>query len=96
MITAFTSNGWEDYAYWQTHNPEIANKIMDLLKAIHRDPFIGIGRPTLLAGVLEGYWSRRITGGHRLVYRISGTSAALTIIVLQARFHYLLDDSIDS
>ena len=96
MTTAFTDTGWEDYVYWHTRNPEMANKIMDLLKGIHRDPFVGIGKPTPLRGPLEGYWSRRISGGHRLVYRTGGTPMDQTITIIQARFHYLLDDTIDS
>ena len=88
MTIAFTDAGWDDYAFWQSHDPGTANKIITLIKDIKRDSFRGIGKPEPLRGNLAGYWSRRITGEHRLVYRIRGTKSDQMIVIIQARFHY--------
>lgn len=88
MLTAFTNHGWEDYVYWQANDSATLEKINDLLKEIKRDPFKGKGKPEPLRGNLKGYWSRRITGEHRLVYRVAGSEEEQTLIIVQARFHY--------
>ena len=64
------------------------DKINDLIKEIKRDPFKGMGKPEPLRGNLRGYWSRRITGEHRLVYRVEGKGEEQTLRIVQARFHY--------
>jgi toxin YoeB len=61
-----------------------ALRILELIEAILRDPFTGIGKPEPLKFVLAGCWSRRITQEHRLVYRVSENR----IDFLQARYHY--------
>lgn len=61
-----------------------AIRTMDLVEAVMRDPFIGIGKPEPLKNVLAGAWSRRITREHRLVYRVGEAE----IVFLQARYHY--------
>ncbi len=88
MQTAFTDNAWDDYLYWQNNDPGTLQKVNDLIKEIKRDPFKGVGKPEPLKGNLAGYWSRRITGEHRLVYRISGTKPNQLLTIVQARFHY--------
>lgn len=88
MNTAFTDHGWEDYLYWQTQDSETLDKINDLIKEIKRDPFKGKGKPEPLRGNLSGYWSRRIAGEHRLVYRVSGAKPDQVLTIIQARFHY--------
>ncbi len=88
MQIAFTDNAWDDYLYWQTTDKETLQKINDLIKEIKREPFKGTGKPEPLKGNLAGYWSRRITGEHRLVYRISGTKPNQVLTVIQVRFHY--------
>ena len=88
MITAFAETGWDDFVYWQNHDPEMVDKIINLIRDIKRDSFRGIGKPEPLKGNLTGYWSRRITGEHRLVYRISGIKPDQRITIIQARFHY--------
>lgn len=88
MITAFTDHAWQDYLYWREHDPEILDKINELIKEVSRDPFKGKGKPEPLKGNLAGYWSRRISGEHRLVYRVSGTGSNQTMTVIQVRFHY--------
>lgn len=62
----------------------IAIRVLDLVEAVMRDPFEGVGKPEPLRHVLEGCWSRRITQEHRLVYRIADER----IDFLQARYHY--------
>jgi toxin YoeB len=88
MLTAFTDHGWEDYVYWQENDPDTLEKINDLIKEIKRDPFKGGGKPEPLRGNLRGYWSRRITREHRLVYRVEGKGEERTLRIVQARFHY--------
>lgn len=88
MQIASTDNAWDDYLYWQKNDPDTLQKINDLIKEIKREPFKGIGKPEPLKGNLAGYWSRRISGEHRIVYRISGTRPNQTLTIIQARFHY--------
>jgi toxin YoeB len=88
MQIAFTDNAWDDYLYWQNNDPDTLQKINDLIKEIKREPFKGVGKPEPLKGNLAGYWSRRISGEHRLVYRISGTRPSQTVTIIQTRFHY--------
>jgi toxin YoeB len=88
MTTAFTDHGWSDYVYWLESDPETLQKINNLIKDIKRDPFRGLGKPEPLKGNLAGYWSRRITDAHRLVYRVHGLKPDQVVTVIQARFHY--------
>ncbi|MCA1752813.1 MAG: Txe/YoeB family addiction module toxin [Cryomorphaceae bacterium] len=84
MKVTFMDQAWDDYLYWQSHDKKVLRKINELLKAIARDPFQGPGSPEPLKHNLSGYWSRRITLEHRLVYRMQGDE----VRVLQCRFHY--------
>lgn len=88
MQTAFTDNAWEDYLYWQANDADTLEKINYLIREIKRQPFKGTGKPEPLKGNLAGYWSRRITSEHRLVYRISGTKPNQVLTIIQVRFHY--------
>ncbi len=89
MLIVFTEHGWNDFTYWMDNDPEIALKIKDLLKDISRNPFKGVGKPEPLRFSLKGYWSRRITGEHRLVYTVTGQKGKdQQCIILQCRFHY--------
>ncbi|RUT71037.1 Txe/YoeB family addiction module toxin [Flavobacterium cupreum] len=89
MDFSFTTEGWEDFEYWMDTDPDIAVRIRALLKSIRQDPFKGIGKPEPLRYDLKGYWSRRITGEDRLVYKVSGTKGAdQKCIIIQCRFHY--------
>jgi len=88
MITAGTATSWEDYTWWQQNDPAVVEKINDLIKDIVRDPFNGLGKPEPLRGKLAGWWSRRITGEHRLVYKVEGMEASQRLVIIQARFHY--------
>jgi toxin YoeB len=89
MNFEFTENGWQDFEYWMDHDSDIVDKIRDLLRDIGRNPFHGMGKPEPLKFALKGYWSRRITGEHRLVYKIEGNKGInQSCIILQCRFHY--------
>jgi len=74
----------EDLRYWVETNRRVALRAFDLIEAILRDPFVGIGKPEPLKYVLAGAWSRRLTEEHRMVYAVS----AGTVDFLQARYHY--------
>ena len=84
MNVQFSSRAWEDYLHWQQVDRKILKKINELLKDIARSPYVGIGKPEPLKHALSGFWSRRITDEHRLVYRVEGK----VIQVAQARYHY--------
>jgi toxin YoeB len=89
MNFEFTENGWEDFAYWIDIDSDIVEKIKDLLQDIKKSPFQGIGKPEPLKHSLKGYWSRRITGEHRLVYKVDGKKGIdQKCYILQCRFHY--------
>lgn len=74
----------EDLRWWIQTDRKIALRIFDLIEAVLRDPFTGLGKPEPLKYLLAGCWSRRITQEHRLVYRVSERR----IDFLQARYHY--------
>ena len=88
MTVAFTADAWEHYIFWQENDSQVLDKINELIKDINRDPFRGLGKPEPLKGDLTGYWSRRITGEHRLVYRVQGIKPEQLVVVIHARFHY--------
>ncbi|MBT1688034.1 Txe/YoeB family addiction module toxin [Dawidia soli] len=88
MQIAFTDHAWDDYLYWQTNDTDTLQKVNDLIREIKREPFKGTGKPEPLKGNLAGYWSRRITGEHRFVYRISGIKPNQIFTIIQLRFHY--------
>ena len=74
----------QDLQHWVETDRKTALRILELVEAVVRDPFTGIGRPEPLKYVLAGCWSRRITQEHRLVYRVSGQR----IDFLPARYQY--------
>lgn len=80
----WSAGALEDYEDWCHTNPKIRDRIDRLLKAIDVSPERGPGKPKPLRGELSGWWSRRITLEHRLVYRVEGRC----IYVLQCRYHY--------
>jgi toxin YoeB len=80
----FDSDAWEDFLFWLSSDRKTARRIVRLIAEIQRDPFSGIGKPEPLKGELSGYWSRRITDEHRLVYRVDDKE----VKVLKARYHY--------
>lgn len=84
MNLVFTPEAWQDYLHWQATEPKQLKRINQLLKEIVREPFTGIGKPEPLRHAYQGFWSRRIDGEHRVVYKVSGESVWL----LQLRYHY--------
>ena len=87
MKTAFTEDGWDDYLRAQA-DPKLLARLNDVIRDVQRSPFAGIGKPEPLKGDLSGWWSRRITGDHRLVYRISGKGEAQVLEIVACRYHY--------
>lgn len=88
MKVAFWPTAWEDYRHWQDNDAAIISKLNDLIEECRRHPFKGTGKPEPLGGNLSGWWSRRMTKEHRLVYRVSGMGAEQVLQVAQCRYHY--------
>ncbi|KJC34498.1 Txe/YoeB family addiction module toxin [Bradyrhizobium sp. LTSP857] len=88
MLIAWTELAWQDYLQWQTEDEKILTAINDLIKDIKRDPFRGLGKPEPLKHDLRGWWSRRITGEQRLVYRLQGKDDGQQLVIAQCRYHY--------
>ncbi|MGF1604437.1 MAG: Txe/YoeB family addiction module toxin [Thermosynechococcaceae cyanobacterium] len=81
---AFSRKFREDLQYWIQVDRKVALRLLDLVNAIERDPFIGIGKPEPLKFAGSDLWSRRLTQEHRIVYLIEHER----IYFLAARFHY--------
>lgn len=75
---------WEDYQYWLTNDKKTLKKINRLIKECQRTPFTGTGKPEPLKENFSGFWSRRITGEHRLVYKVENN----VLYIAQCRYHY--------
>jgi toxin YoeB len=86
--TAFTDKGWEHYTYWCEQDGKMLARINELIRDAKNQPFTGIGKPEPLRSELTGWWSRRITQEHRLVYRVTGSGDAQILEVAACRFHY--------
>jgi toxin YoeB len=80
----FHERAWEDYQYWLETDRDVLARVNGLIKECCRDPFRGIGKPEPLRGPLGGWWSRRITREHRLVYRFQDDA----MLIAQCRHHY--------
>jgi len=84
MKFVFTEFSWEDYLFWQKNDKHKLKRINELLKDIVRSPYEGIGKPEQLRFNYAGFWSRRIDGEHRLIYRVVDDE----IQIAKCRFHY--------
>ncbi len=84
MKLVFSEAAWEDYLHWQHTDEKRFQRINALIKECLRSPFKGTGKPEPLRGALSGWWSRRITREHRLVYRVEGDA----LQIAQCRYHY--------
>ena len=84
MKLVFAEEAWEDYLYWQQQDKRMVKRINELITATQRDPFGGIGKPEPLKHALAGFWSRRITDEHRMVYKVEGDA----LLIAQLRYHY--------
>ena len=86
MKITFTEAAWEDYLWLQDNDKKLLKRVNLLIKDIFRNPTEGIGKPELLKANLSGYWSRRITSEHRLIYSF----AFEEITIIACRFYYIL------
>ena len=84
MRLIFADQAWDDYLFWQRTDPRIIQRINELIKDAARHPFEGLGKPEPLRHALAGYWSRRITDEHRMVYKATGED----LLIAQLRYHY--------
>jgi len=67
----FTDRAWSDYLYWQVQDKKTLRRVNALINDVKRNGYEGIGKPEALTGDLSGFWSRRIDGKNRIVYRIA-------------------------
>jgi toxin YoeB len=84
MRVSWATTAWEDYLYWQDNDRKTVKKINNLIKDIQRNSNEGLGKPEPLKHGFHGYWSRRITQEHRLIYKVEGEQ----VLIAQCRFHY--------
>lgn len=80
----FEARAFNDFNEWAVFDKKVYQKIIALVKDIDRNPFVGIGKPEALKDDFAGYWSRRITDEHRLVYKMTDVS----IIIASCKYHY--------
>jgi toxin YoeB len=80
----FAEQAWEDYVHWQQQDKRMVKRINELIDNAMREPFSGIGKPEPLKHALAGYWSRRITEEHRMVYKPEKDA----LLLAQLRYHY--------
>lgn len=85
MKLVFSEHAWEDYLFWQTQDRKTVERINRLIREIQREPFAGIGKPEPLKHALSGYWSRRISEEHRIVYKVEEDA----LLIAQLRYHYI-------
>ncbi len=83
MRLVSSERAWEDYLHWQGSEPKLFARLNGLIKECARTPFAGTGKPEPLRGPLSGWWSRRLTQEHRLVYKVSGDD----LLIAQCRHH---------
>jgi toxin YoeB len=83
-VAVFQKEFLEDLRYWVKTDRRLALRALDLVEAILRDPFRGIGKPEPLRHIAAGAWSRRLSEEHRVVYLVQ----AQRVDFLQARYHY--------
>jgi toxin YoeB len=84
MKLVFAEQAWEDYLHWQQTDRKMLVRINALIKETTRTPFTGTGKPEALKHALAGYWSRRITDEHRMIYKVEANS----LMIAQLRYHY--------
>lgn len=88
MKLVFSTRAWDDYLHLLHHDLELLGRVNELIEECRRHPFGGRGKPEPLKGDLSGWWSRRVTREHRMVYRVAGSGAAQALEIAQLRFHY--------
>jgi toxin YoeB len=80
MRLVFAEQAWEDYLHWQRTDRKLLARINALIKESTRTPFSGTGKPEALKHALAGYWSRRSTDEHRVVYTVEGNSLMIALL----------------
>jgi toxin YoeB len=80
----FEFSAFQDFNGWAVLDKKIYQKIVNLIQDINRSPFTGLGKPEPLKYELSGYWSRRISDEHRLVYQVTND----TIVIIACKYHY--------
>ena len=88
MNLVFSPDAWTEYQVWVSGDRNELERVNELIRQTMRTPFQGIGKPEPLVGNLRGWWSRRITREHRLIYRISGSGDGQNLEIAACRFHY--------
>lgn len=84
MRKIFSDEAWEEYQYWVNSDKKILRRLNELIRDIDRNGHSGIGKPEPLKHNLEGFWSRRITREHRLIYALEEGA----ILIAKCRWHY--------
>jgi toxin YoeB len=84
----FSDDGWDDYQHWVNNDPKTLERLNRLIEECRRHPFTGTGKPEGLREGLKGWWSRRINGEDRLVYRVQGKGDDQRLEIIQCRLHY--------
>ncbi|MCW4115097.1 Txe/YoeB family addiction module toxin [Aurantimonas sp. MSK8Z-1] len=88
MKLLFSGRAWADYQHWIETDRDGLARVNLLIRDASRSPFSGVGKPEPLSGKLKGWWSRRITAEHRLLYRVQGSGEGQTLEIAACRFHY--------
>lgn len=83
-MISFSSTALDQLQFWIENDRKTALRILRIIEEIQRSPFEGIGKPEPLKGDFKGFWSRRITEEHRLIYKYTNQQ----LIVHSCRFHY--------
>ena len=84
MKVVFSEHAWQECVAWQKTHPKLVQRVNALIREIQRSPFDGMGKPEPLRHALSGYWSRRVTDEHRIVYKVTGDA----VLIAQVRYHY--------
>ena len=84
MRIIFDDSAWSDYLWWQAQDRKVLKRINLLITDVERNGNEGIGKPEALRHQFSGWWSRRITDEHRLVYKLTDDS----IVIASCRYHY--------
>ena len=88
MKLSFSDEGWDDCQHWVNNDHKTLKRLNELIEECRRNPFKGTGKPEPLKQDLRGWWSRRINGEDRLVYRVQGKGKEQVLETIQCRLHY--------
>jgi toxin YoeB len=87
MTVFWTRAAWKDYLRWRELDPKIMQLVDELVIDAAKDSYRRLGNPQPLKEALEGWWSRRIRGEHRLVYRVVNNGEQARVEIVQCRYH---------